>query len=147
MTYETTNFDARMRTATTTTHALPARLRRWTRLGAGMGYTNTETKRAAIRAAMEQMHWFDADELADVLNAYPVRLFVDGLYYGRRWGLDKAAVIAAPEFIDVGPPPGVLSQRRLIGLESVDGDRYVLLDLGHEALDLVHETANSGVVA
>jgi hypothetical protein len=136
-----------MSAATTTTDALPARQRRWTRLGAGMGYTNTEPKRAAIRDAIEQMRWVDADELADVLDTYPVRLFVGGLFYARRWALCRAAVIAAPEFIDVGPPLGVLSQRRLIGLESVDGDWYVLLDLGHEALDLLHETANSGVVA
>jgi hypothetical protein len=136
-----------MSAATTTTRALPARQRRWTRLGAGMGYTNTEPKRAAIRVAIEHMHWVNADELADVLNAYPVRTFVGGLFYGRRWALGKAAVIAAPEFIDVGPPPGVLPQRRLIGLESVGGDRYVLLDLGHEALDLLHETASNGVVA
>jgi hypothetical protein len=131
----------------TTMRSLPTRQRRWTRLGTGMGYTNTEPKRAAIRAAVEHMHWLDADELADVLDSYPVRLFVGGLFDGRRWALSKAAVIAAPQFIDVGPPAGVLPQRRLIGLESVDGDRYVLLDLGHEALDLLHETANSGVVA
>jgi len=106
-----------------------------------MGYTNTEPKRASIRAAVEHMQWVDADELADVLDTYPVRHFVGGLFYGRRWALCKAAVIAAPEFIDVGPPPGVLSQERLIGLESVDDDRYVLLELGHEALDLLHETA------
>jgi hypothetical protein len=136
-----------MSAATITTRALRARQRRWTRLGAGMGYTNTEPKRAAIRAAIEQMHWVNADELADVLNTYPVRHFVGSLFYGRRWALCKAAVIAAPEFIDVGPPPGVFPQRRLIGLESVDGDRYVLLDLDHEALDILHETANNGVVA
>jgi hypothetical protein len=131
----------------TTMRSLPTRQRRWTRLGAGMGYTNTEPKRAAIRAAVEHMPWVDPDELADVLNTYPVRHFVGGLFYGRRWALCKAAVIAAPEFVGVGPPPGVLSPRRLIGLESVSGDRYVLLDLGHEALDLLHETANNGVVA
>jgi hypothetical protein len=131
----------------TTMRSLPTRQRRWTRLGAGMGYTNTEPKRAAIRAAIEHMHWVSADDLADVLDTYPVRLFVDGLFYGRRWALCKAAVIAAPEFIDVGPPPGVLPQRRLIGLQSIDGNRYVLLDLGHEALDLLHDTANNGVVA
>jgi len=102
----------------TTMRSLPTRQRRWTRLGAGMGYTNTEPKRAAIRAAIEHMHWVSADDLADVLDTYPVRLFVDGLFYGRRWALCKAAVIAAPEFIDVGPPPGVLPQRRLIGLQS-----------------------------
>jgi len=112
-----------------------------------MGYTNTEPKRAAIRAAIDQMQWVSADELAAMLDTYPVRHFVGGLFYGRRWALCRAAVIAAPEFIDVGPPPGVLPQRRLIGLESVEGDRYVLLDLGHEALDLLHETANNGVVA
>src|SRR6266516_2307589 len=103
-------------TASTTSSrtALPGRQVRWTRLGAGMGYTNTEPKRAAIRAAIEGMHWVKADELSDVLNAYPVRHFVGGLFYGRRWALCKAAVIPAPEFIDVGPPPGVRSQRRLI---------------------------------
>ena len=136
-----------MSATTTSTRALPARQRRWTRLGAGMGYTNSEPKRASIRAAVERMRWVDVDELADVLDTYPVRHFVGGLFYGRRWALCRAAVIAAPEFIDVGPPPGARPQRRLIGLESIDGDRYVLLDLGHEALDLLHETANNGVVA
>jgi hypothetical protein len=130
-----------MSAATTSTGALPAPQRCWTRLGAGTGYTNSEAKRAAIRVAVEHMHWVSADELADVLNTYPVRHFVGGLFYGRRWALCRATVVPAPEFIDVGPPPGILPQRRLIGLESVDGDRYVLLDLGHEALDLLHETA------
>ena len=44
-----------MTAITHTAHSLPTRQVDWTRLGAGMGYTNTETKRAAIRAAIEHM--------------------------------------------------------------------------------------------
>ena len=53
----------------TTRHVLPARQVRWTRLGAGMGYTNTEPKREQIRAAIEHMDWVDPEQLRDVLDA------------------------------------------------------------------------------
>ncbi len=105
---------------TTTTHprpVLPARQVRWTRLGAGMGYTNTEPKRAAIRAAVEAMMWVDPAQLSD-LTAAAVEPFSDAAH-------------------PASPPDG---QRRLIGLQSVTGERYVLLDLGYEAIDLLHDT-------
>jgi hypothetical protein len=37
----------------------------WTRLGSGIGHTNTEAKRAEIHAALEGMAWRHQAELAD----------------------------------------------------------------------------------
>ena len=59
----------------------PGRQVRWTRLGVGMGYTNTEPKRAAVRAALDHMDWLRPEQLSDVLEAAPVRLHVGGLFY------------------------------------------------------------------
>jgi hypothetical protein len=121
-----------------TQQVLPRWQVRWTRLGAGMGYTNTEPKREQIRAAIERMDWRDPDQLREVLDAAPLRLIVNSLFYSRRtWALAAAAVIALPD-----PPeqsPGFARSLRLVGLESVDGERYVLLDLGYEVIDLRHD--------
>ena len=121
------------------TAGLPARQARWTRLGAAMGYTNTPAKRAAIHTAVEAMVWVDPHRLADVLDAAPVRFVVAGLFCGRAWQLSSAATTPLPgssELTAVGPD----GARRLIGLQSVAGDRYVLLDLGYEVIDLLHQT-------
>ena len=69
------------------TAGLPTRQARWTRLGAGMGYTNTPAKRAAIHTAVECMVWVDSGRLADVLDAAPIRFVVAGLFCGRAWQL------------------------------------------------------------
>ena len=120
--------------------ALPARQARWTRLGAAMGYTNTPAKRAAIHAAVESMVWDDPDQLADLLDAAPVRFVVTGLFCGRAWQLSSAASTAMPTS---GEPTAAGPDRawRLIGLQAVTGDRYLLLDLGYEVIDLLHQTA------
>ncbi len=121
-----------------TQHVLPRRQVRWTRLGAGMGYTNTEPKREQIRAAIEQMRWRDPEQLRDVLDAAPLRLIVNSLFCsGRSWALAAAAVIALPDLPEQSH--GFPRSLRLIGLESVDGERYVLLDLGYEVIDLRHD--------
>src|SRR6266498_3122788 len=129
-----------------TTHVLPRWQVRWIWLGVGMGYTNTEPKREQIRVAIERMDWRDPDQLRDVLDAAPLRLIVNSLFHsGRRWALAAAAVIALPD-----PPEqshGFTRSRRLIGLESVDGERYVLLDLGYEVIDLRHDHPVSQEVA
>ena len=127
-------------TATTTTthtdHRLPARVVQWTRLGAGMGYTDTETKRAAIRAAVEHDGLDRArPSCRDVLDAAPVRFFVRGLLYGRMWAFAAAAVAPLPD----GICPDPFKTGRLIGIRTVTGERWVLLDLGYEAIDLLHD--------
>jgi hypothetical protein len=125
-------------TTTTTTAAagvLLARQVRWTRLGAGMGYTNTEAKRAAIRTAVEALTWVKPEQLRDVLDVPIIRFYVTGLFYGRAWALHRAAV--APPADGVTPDP--YRTGRLIGLQAVTGERYVLLDLGYEAIDLYHD--------
>jgi hypothetical protein len=104
-----------------------------------MGYTNTAGKRAAIRAAVNAMIWVDPDQLADILDAVPVRFLVAGLFFGRAGQLHAAATTPLPVgavLTAVGPD----GARRLIGLQSVTGDRYVLVDLGYEAIDLLHQT-------
>jgi hypothetical protein len=112
----------------------------WTRLGNALGYTSTETQRSEIRAAVEQMTWRDPAELADVLETAPARQVVASLYYGRAWALDHAALIALPD--DAAGRP-----RQLIGLESVTGQRHVLLHLDYEVIDLLHETSAISAVA
>jgi hypothetical protein len=105
-----------------------------------MGYTNTAAKRAAIHAAIAGMVWVDIRELADVLDTAPVRFVVAALFYGRARQLRFAATTPLPGsagLSTVGPD----GARRLIGLQSVTGDRYLLLDLGYEVIDLLHLTA------
>jgi hypothetical protein len=122
-------------TTTVAAAALPARQVRWTRLGAGMGYASTEAKRQTIRAAVEAMDWTDPGALADVLDTAPIRFYVGGFFFERRWALHRAAVAALPD----GVTPDPYRTGRLIGLQSVSGERYVLLDLGYEAIDLYHD--------
>jgi hypothetical protein len=122
-------------TTTTTPGVLPVRQVHWTRLGAGMGYTSTEAKRQAIRAAVETMHWTDPAALANVLDTAPIRCYVGGFFFERRWALHRAAVAPLPD----GVTPDPYRTGRLIGLQAVTGERYVLLDLGYEAIDLVHD--------
>jgi hypothetical protein len=120
---------------TTTTGVLPVRQVRWTRLGFGMGYTNTEVKRQAIRTAVEAMDWVEPEQVRDVLDAPIIRFYLTGLFYGRAWALNRAAVAPLPD----GVTPDPYRTGRLIGLQAVTGERYVLLDLGYEAIDLVHD--------
>jgi hypothetical protein len=103
----------------------------WTRLGDGMGYTNTEAKRAEIRAAVAAMAWRDPAELAEVLNIAPARQVIALLLAGRRWALHQAAIATLPA---IDP---FRRERRLLALESVSGERYLLMDdCGYEWLHL-----------
>ena len=114
--------------------ASPARQAQWTRLGSVMGYTDTEPKRAEIRAAVAAMVWVEPDDLAEVLHAAPVRFVLAGLFHTLPGGLRHAAVASVPA--------GCRCRGEcLIGLESATGDRYVLLDTGHEAIDILHASA------
>ena len=78
-----------------------------------------------------------------MLDAAPVRYFVGGLLYGRMWAFAAAAVAPLPD----GICPDPFKTGRLIGIRTVTGDRYVLLDLGYEALDLLHDTPSVEAVA
>jgi hypothetical protein len=127
-----------MSTAVATSRVLPARQVRWTPLGAGMGYTNTEPKREQIRAAIEALDWVEPEQLRDVLEAPIIRFYVTGLFYGRTWALTAAAMTPAPAGIATDPFRHC-SPWRLIGLQAVSEERYVLLDIGHEAIDLFHD--------
>lgn len=122
----------RQRGAHIPAHALPARQSMWTRLGNAMGYTDTEAKRAEIRAVLAHLVWVDPCEMADVLDAAPVRHAVAGLFYQRRWALHSAGIATLPD--DVAG-----RQRRLIALESISGERYALLSTGYEVIDLLHD--------
>jgi hypothetical protein len=112
---------------------MPVRQTHWTRLGSVMRYTDTEPKRAEIRAAVATMVWVEPDQLGDVLQSPPVRFVVAGLFHGCTRALHRASVCDLVG--DDRYPRG-----RLIGLESVTGDRYVLLDTGHDAIDILHGT-------
>jgi hypothetical protein len=110
--------------------APPARDVTWTRLGSGMGYTNTAAKRAAIRAAVERMAWQDPAELTAVLYAAPARQVIAMLLGDRRWALHRAGLAELP--------PGPYGRRcRLLGVELLGGERWVLLDdCGYEWIHL-----------
>jgi hypothetical protein len=112
---------------------MPGRRMQWTRLGIAMGYTDTAAKRAEIHAEIEEMEWEAPDRLAGVLETAPVRFLLAGLFFGRRRMLRAAATT------DLRPDVAG-RERRLIGLESVTGDRYVLLEVGYEAVDVLHQT-------
>ena len=125
-----------------TTSTLPARQVRWTRLGNGMGYTNTEPKRERIRAAIARMDWVDPEQWREVIEEPPLRLMVNSLFScGRRWALSRVAVIALAD--ELGHCP---CGRRLVGLQTVNGERCVLLDLGYEAIDILHDTPTTTAV-
>jgi hypothetical protein len=109
----------------------------WTRLSGQMGYADSPAKRTVIRAAIDAMTWVDPSQLATVLHVPPARQLVGGLFYGRRWALHRGAVVDLPP--DSGLPPGTDGAARLIGLWSLTGDRHVLLNLGHETLNLLRE--------
>lgn len=112
---------------------VPTRIVRWTRLGAGLGYTNTEPKRQAIRAAAARMHWREPAQLQQVLDEPIVRYQVRGLFDGRAWALHRAAVSMLDNL------PERAGSMRLIGLEAVTGERYLIVDRGYETVDLVHD--------
>jgi hypothetical protein len=119
---------------------LPAHQAHWTRLGVSMGYTHTEPQRAQLRTALDDMAWVDPGELGGILDAAPIRYVVAGLFFGRAWALHRAAVTPLPA-------DGACRGVRLIGLESAAGDRYLLVDTGYEALDVLHEnTVHVGAV-
>jgi hypothetical protein len=123
----------RQRCLETPTHGgtdLPVRQVSWTRLGSGMGNTDTEARRAEIRAEVERMVWRSPCELADVLDVAPARQVITFLLGGRRWALHRAAVARLS--------PGPFSnERRLLAVELVSGERYVLLDdCGYEWIHL-----------
>lgn len=126
------------RRAAATIPTAACRQANWTRLGRQMGYTDSEPKRSAIRAAVARMTWVDPCRHADVLDASPVRTYVDALFDRRREALCCAAVIDLPP--DSGLWPGPDGHPRLIGLWSLTGERYVLLDLGYQALNLMRDT-------
>jgi hypothetical protein len=117
---------------------LPTRQLTWTRLGNTMGYTNTKGKRSEIRAAIEATTWRDPAELVDVLDSAPARQVIAFVLGGRRWTMQRATITTLPAADPLRPV------RRVLGIESVSGRRYVLLDDGYEWLHLytdrpVHE--------
>jgi hypothetical protein len=126
------------RRAAATIPTAACRQANWTRLGRQMGYTDSEPKRSAIRAAVARMTWVDPCQHADALDASPVRTYVDALFDHHREALYRAAVIDLPP--DPGLWPGPDGHPRLIGLWALTGERHVLLDLGYEALNLMRDT-------
>jgi hypothetical protein len=125
----------RTRTPTYGQAQVPARQVVWTRLGNAMGYTNTEPKRAEIRAALDTMTWTDPAELADQVHGL-ARAIAD-VYYGRVWALEYAGVATLPDDVHG-------QTRQLVGLQSVSGQRYVLLHAGYELIHLYSDHPVTG---
>jgi hypothetical protein len=103
----------------------------WTVLGSQMGYTNNETKRAAVRDAAAAIDWTDQPATVAQLHCSPVRMVAAGIFFGRSQQLRRAGTAALTLANGV--------QVALVGLEDAR-DRYYLLDLGHEALYVLRET-------
>jgi hypothetical protein len=116
---------------------LPIRQLTWTRLGTAMGYTDTSAKRDEFRAVVAAFEWVEPSELSDVLDAPPARHVIAGLFHQRPWALHLAASVRLPN-------DAAGRSRRLIGLQSVTGYRYVLLSLDYEVVDLLHEAPIRG---
>jgi hypothetical protein len=100
----------------------------WTRLGNAMGYTNTASQRVEIRAAVERTDWQKPAELTAILNAAPARQVITFLLSGHSQAPYRAVAFS----------PGPFGRkRRLLGIESVSGERCLLLDDGgYELADL-----------
>jgi hypothetical protein len=109
---------------------LPDRQVMWTRLGHAMGYTNTEARRAEIRTAIDVMTWRDPGEVAGLLDTAPARQVIAVLLGGRRWALHRVAATTLPSDL-------LWPVRRLLAIEAVTWERYVLLDdCGYEWIHL-----------
>ena len=95
-----------------------------------MGYTDTTAKRAVISAAAAAIDWTDHPYTVPRLAVAPLRVLVAAIFHGRLDQLHRAGSAAL-----------VLDGQRhaLVGLED-DANRYYLLDLGHEAVYVHHET-------
>ncbi len=104
----------------------------WNQVGADMGYTDTPAKREAISAAAAAIDWTDQPYTVARLSVAPLRVLVAAIFHGRLDQLHRAGSAAL----------ALDGQRRaLVGLED-DTNRYYLLDLGHEAVYVRHETRN-----
>ncbi len=114
--------------------ALSGRQLCWTRLGNRLGYTDTTSKRAEIRAAVDAMVWTQPEQLRELLDVAPARFLIAGLLHDRHRTLHHAATTDLP--VDRGG-----RVRRLIGLRTVEGDIYVLLTVGYEVVDVLHDTS------
>jgi hypothetical protein len=105
----------------------------WNQVGDEMGYTDTPAKREAISAAAAAIDWTDQPYTLPRLSVAPLRVLVAAIFHGRLGQLHRAGSAAL-----------VLDGQRhaLVGLED-DTNRYYLLDLGHEAVYVCHETRHT----
>jgi hypothetical protein len=102
----------------------------WNQVGAEMGYTDTPANREAISAAAAAIDWTDQPYTLPRLSVAPLRVLIAAIFHGRLGQLHRAGSAAL-----------VLDGQRhaLVGLED-DANRYYLLDLGHEAVYVRHES-------
>ena len=105
--------------------------RRWTALGARMGYTRDDCQRAEILAAIDQMTWtvdMEAGSLS-FLTGPAIRAIVSAVItrHGPECALGSARV--AP----------FSSGRVLVGVQRRSGERHYLLDLRGETIHVMAE--------
>ncbi|MCW2632978.1 MAG: hypothetical protein JWR88_1940 [Pseudonocardia sp.] len=105
----------------------------WNQVGTEMGYSDTPAKRQAITAAADAIDWTDQPYTLPRLSVAPLRVLVAAIFHGRLGQLHRAGSVTL-----------VLDgqQHALVGLEDA-ANRYYLLDLGHEAVYVRHETRHT----
>jgi hypothetical protein len=116
-------------TATT----LPPPATHWSSASHDTGWQDTPTNRAAIRAASAAIDWTDRPATVQRLHHATVRVLMAAIFFGRLDQLHEAGSAAVA--LDG-------ERHALIGLAD-DRNRYYLLDLGHEAVYVLHESRNA----
>jgi hypothetical protein len=102
----------------------------WRRVAVSLGYADTETKRAAIRAAADAIDWTDQPWTVARLTEAPLRVLVAAMFYQRRDDIRRAGSAR----LQLNG-----AEHALVGVEDAAGTRYFLLDMGHEAAYVLHQ--------
>lgn len=105
----------------------------WSQTNADTGWHDTPANRAAVTAAAEQISWTDQPATVPQLHQGMTGVLVAAVFYGRLDQLREAGITA------VGLDGRAVT---LLGLAD-EHDRYYLLDLGDEAVYVLHETRSA----
>jgi hypothetical protein len=102
----------------------------WTDVSADTGWHNTSANRAVITTAAERITWTDQPATVRQLHRGMTRVLVAAVFFGRLNQLREAGTI------DVAIEGHATT---LVGLAD-EHNRYYLLDLGDEAVYVLHES-------
>ena len=105
----------------------------WSTAGHDTGWRDTQANRTAILAAAAAIDWTDRPATVRRLQEPPVRVLLAAIFYGRLDQLRQAG--SAAVMLD--------GQRHAVVGLADDINRYYLLDLGHEAVYVLHESRSA----